>query len=85
MDSDMRRCIEKRTNKTNFPDQSTILDRKGKKHWIRRDKDKQRQQDSEHLQAILPPDQLGIITGVHVPAQVLVEINQAIIEEDIPL
>lgn len=52
---------------------------------MRRNKDKQRQWDSEHLQALLPPDQLGIITGVHVPAQVLVEINQAIVEEDIPL
>lgn len=87
MDSDLRRHTELRTNKKNSPDQSTILDRQSKKKScrIRKGRDKQRQRDIEHLQAILPPDQLGIIAGVHVPAQVLVEINQAIVEEDIPL
>lgn len=38
-----------------------------------------------HLQALLPPDQLGVVTGVHVPAQVLMEINQAVVEENVPL
>lgn len=72
--------------RTTFQIKAQFLTERIKKSCrIRRDRDKQRQQDSVHLQAILPPDQLGIVTGVHVPAQVLVEINQAIVEEDIPL
>lgn len=38
-----------------------------------------------YLQVFVPADHLSIISGVHVPAEVLVEVFQAIIEEDISL